>query len=123
VITGNAPFAQLAIEYEIERLSVQYGGQVLHLVRRRLSDESLAGMSFLVEHVALDVGHTKFNAAELEKLLGESHESASVLAAAGAAALEAYAMFLSDCSSLADSLGAQANPAVHRASPLVQKGM
>jgi hypothetical protein len=102
VIAGSTPFAQLAIEYEIENLSVAYGGKVLQQFRHRLGDDSLDGMSFLAEHVAIDVGHTKFNAAELERLLRQFPASAPVLAATGALALEAYAMFLSDCLRLAD---------------------
>jgi hypothetical protein len=102
VIAGGTPFAQLAIEYEIENLSVVYGGKVLQQFRRRLGDDSLDGMSFLAEHVAVDVGHTKFNAAELERLLLQFPESADALAEAGTRALEAYAMFLSDCLRLAD---------------------
>jgi hypothetical protein len=102
VIAGTTPFAQLAVEYEIENLSVAYGGKVLRQFRHRLGNDSLDGMSFLAEHVAIDVGHTKFNAAELERLLAQFPESAPVLAETGARALEAYAMFLSDCLRLAD---------------------
>jgi hypothetical protein len=102
VIAGRTPFAQLAIEYEIENLSVAYGGKVLQQFRRGLGNDSLDGMSFLAEHVAIDVGHTKFNAAEMERLLVQFPESAPVLAETGVRALEAYAMFLSDCLRLAD---------------------
>ena len=47
--------------------------------------------------MALDVGHTKFNARELGKLLQAHPGFLEALAAAGSAALQAYAQFLADC--------------------------
>jgi hypothetical protein len=87
----------LAIEYEIERLSVTAGPLVLRQCAAVLGAEALAGLSFLQEHVAVDVGHTKFNEAQIERLLTSRPELAPALAKAGAAALEAYGLFFADC--------------------------
>jgi hypothetical protein len=112
VIAGPAPFAQLAIEYEIERLSVGFGGRFLRICVDRLGKDALRGMSFLEEHVALDVGHTKLNQAELGKLLAAHPGFVPDLAAAGRSALVAYASFLGDCFDLARKLEhAQPRPA------------
>jgi hypothetical protein len=97
VISGARPYGQLAIEYEIERLSVAHGGDLLRRCAARLGKEILAGLSFLEEHVAVDVGHTKFNAAELGRLLGEHPDFLDGLVESGSSALSCYAAFLDDC--------------------------
>lgn len=97
VIEGPAPYGQLAIEYEIEMLSVRYGPRLVSRCNELLGSEILEGLSFLREHVDLDVGHTKFNRLQLSRFLAEQPDCLSGLVAAGAAALRAYAMFLDDC--------------------------
>jgi hypothetical protein len=97
VIAGDAPFAQLAIELEIENLSVVHGPRLLGRCAERLGPEIMAGLSFLEEHVAVDVGHTKFNMRELDRLLGRHPTFLDALVSAGTAALAAYAEFLDDC--------------------------
>jgi hypothetical protein len=104
VIAGSAPFGQLAIEYEIERLSVEFGGKLLRQCSYQLGTDALEGMSFVTEHVAVDVGHTKFNEAQLGKLLTRSRSFATELSAAGCRALAAYGMFVDDCFGLATTL-------------------
>jgi len=101
VIGGPAPFGQLAIEFEIENLSVVHGAPFLQRCAGRLGADVLGGLSFLEEHVALDVGHTKFNAREMDRLLQAHPDFLDPLAAAGTAALEAYAEFLADCLAVA----------------------
>jgi hypothetical protein len=108
IIAGGAPYGQLAIELEIERLSVTSGPAVLGQCARVLGRESLAGLSFLEEHVAVDAGHTKFNELQMERLLAERPEFAEKLADAGSRALEAYGAFLADCVALADAAFARA---------------
>jgi N-acyl-L-homoserine lactone synthetase len=103
VIEGPAPFAQVAIEYEIEALSVRFGPALLGQCKRLLPKEALTGLSFLTEHVALDTGHTKFNERQLERLLDERPESLEDLIDAGVAALNAYGDFLDACLSAANN--------------------
>jgi len=100
-ISGDAPFGQLAIEYEIERLSVVYGPALLGRCVQRLGKDVLAGLSFIEEHVAVDAGHTKFNAAQLDRLLEMRPEFLEPLVTTGSAALSAYAAFLQDCAAAA----------------------
>jgi hypothetical protein len=103
-ISGDAPYGQLAIEYEIERLSVIYGPQLLDLCVRTLGSDALDGLSFLRDHVELDVAHTKFNQSQLSRLLAEHPAFLTGLVAAGSRALDAYDRFLGDCLAMADTV-------------------
>jgi hypothetical protein len=95
-ISGPTPCAQLAIEYEIERLALSIGQSLLGTSVALLGPEVLAGLSFVREHVDLDVGHTHFNRRRMAALLEEHPELAGPLEDAGTEALEAYGEFLSD---------------------------
>ncbi|NEP00060.1 MAG: hypothetical protein F6K58_15540 [Symploca sp. SIO2E9] len=101
VIASEAPFAQVAIEYEIEGLSVRYGSQVLEQAKKILGSNITENLSFMEEHVLVDVGHTQLNAKLLKKLLGENPESMRTLVKIGGTALDTYASFLNHCLSLA----------------------
>ena len=103
VIDGPAPFAQVAIEYEIEALSVRYGPALLCQCKQLLPKEASTGLSFLAEHVALDTGHTQFNERQLERLLDERPQSLQDLIDAGVAALNAYGDFIDACLSAANN--------------------
>jgi hypothetical protein len=111
-IASDAPFAQIAIEYEIERLSVVLGPKLIAQFRDVLGAEVMRGLSFLEEHVAIDVGHTHLNEKMLERLLslrssGEGDaarippDGAAILGKTGAAALEIYIDFFNDCLTMA----------------------
>jgi hypothetical protein len=97
LIGGPAPYAQLAIEYEIEMLSVTYGPRLIDRSVGLLGENILEGISFLTDHVALDAGHTNFNRIQLGRLLEEQPDFLPALVCGGSEALEAYATFLSDC--------------------------
>jgi hypothetical protein len=97
VILGGSPFCQLAIEYEIEMLSVQFGPRFIEQCVSVLAPEIASSLTFLREHVALDVRHTRFNRQELEKILTSHPKFVNPLVETGRAALHAYAAFLKDC--------------------------
>jgi hypothetical protein len=101
IITGSTPYGQLAIEYEIEMLSVDYAPLLIARCIRSIGKDVLQGLSFLEEHVELDVGHTKFNRLQMSKLLEEQPGFLDGLVSGGSGALKAYAMFLDDCVTLA----------------------
>jgi hypothetical protein len=102
-IAGNTPYAQIAIEYEIEQLPLRYGGLFVARCLEIFGPEILPRLSFVTEHIDLDIGHTKFNAQELAKLIDLIPDSLPALVAAGSAALDAYAQFLTDCVELAEN--------------------
>jgi hypothetical protein len=97
LISGPTPYGQLAIEYEIEMLSVNYGPRLIERCAGLLGDGILEGLSFLRDHVELDAGHTNFNRIQLGRLLEEHPGFLPGLVAAGSEALDDYAMFLGDC--------------------------
>jgi hypothetical protein len=60
-------------------------------------------LSFITEHVAVDVGHTNYNARALEKFLSRAPRALDSLVTAGAGALDAHAGYLEDCSGRVDN--------------------
>jgi hypothetical protein len=101
-IAGATPYAQVAIEYEVEILPLRYGERLLNRCVQMLGAEILPCLSFVTEHIVLDIGHTNFNARVISKLIELMPWSMSALVSAGSAALDAYSQFLSDCVQLAD---------------------
>ncbi len=100
IINSKTPYCQIAIEYEIEKLSVEYGGRLVQNCAKRIGSDVVACLSFVQEHVALDVGHTTFNRKQLSGFLADNEAALPHLIRAGADALQAYGDFLEDCASL-----------------------
>ena len=96
-IAGDTPYAQIAIEYEIEMLPLKYGPAFITGCLERLGRDIGDCMEFVTEHVTLDVGHSKFNGEQLRKLIETKPNAVPALVAAGSEALDAYAEFLNDC--------------------------
>ncbi len=96
-IAGPMPAAQVAIEYEIENLSVVFAPGLMAQARRVCGDDILEAMSFVQEHAELDVGHTALNEVMLAKLLSQVPDHASFIASTGARALDIYLRFMADC--------------------------
>ncbi len=97
VIAGDEPYGQIGIEYEIEMLSVTAGTRLLANVAKVCGADRIEALSFLTDHVELDVGHTEFNRRQLEAILEDHPEFARPIADAGVAALGAYRRFMTDC--------------------------
>ncbi|MBN3923021.1 hypothetical protein [Nostoc sp. NMS4] len=97
VIASQTPFAQVAIEYEIEMLSVRYGSQLIQQCQKILGSQVHEGLSFMEEHVSVDVGHTQLNARLLKNFLQNNPEHLDAMVKIGRTALDAYAGFLNDC--------------------------
>src|SRR5215831_3288289 len=102
VIAGYSPFCQVAIEYEIEGLSVRLGPQFIEQCMDVLGSTVMASLRFLTHHVVQDVGHTRLNDRLLTSLLDEHPEYLMTLVSSGERALQAYGMFLDDCLRLAE---------------------
>ncbi|MCB9026750.1 MAG: hypothetical protein H6625_10560 [Bdellovibrionaceae bacterium] len=97
VINSDEPFRQVAIEFEIERISVNYGPRMLESVMYSLGREFTKGLGFLAEHVELDVGHTAFNLRLLDSCFKENKAWVNSMAETGSTALNIYGQFLNDC--------------------------
>jgi hypothetical protein len=74
-IAGDTPYAQIAIEYEIELLPLIYGEPLIARCLEVFGAEIMPKLSFVTAHVELDIGHTRFNALELTKLIDLAPES------------------------------------------------
>jgi hypothetical protein len=61
-IAGDTPYAQIAIEYEVEMLPLRYGKLLLTRCVEMLGAEILPCLSFVTQHIYWDVEHTNFNA-------------------------------------------------------------
>lgn len=100
VIAGSRPWCQLAVEFEIERLSLVLGPNLLAKCVSVLTDDSY---SFLAEHVELDKGHTAFNERQLAGLLREDDADLVALVETGRRALHTYREFIAECVELAEA--------------------
>lgn len=96
-IAGPMPAAQVAIEYEIENLSVVFAPGLMEQARRVCGEDIMDAMSFVKEHAELDVGHTALNELMLGRLLSQVPEQAPLIARTGARALDIYLRFMTDC--------------------------
>lgn len=110
-IGSDHPFGQLAIETEVEGLSTVLGPPLVRACKEVLGPEILDQMSFITEHVALDVGHTAMNLAELEKLLAAHPEHGEPLGRIGSEALMIYLDFLAECAARGSELAQRAREA------------
>ena len=111
-IAGDTPYAQIAIEYEVEMLPLRYGELFVSRCVEMLGAEIFPCLSFVTEHIVLDIGHTNFNARGIVKLLDLRPSCMPALVAAGTAILDAYAQFLADCARLAERDARQAQRAI-----------
>jgi hypothetical protein len=100
-IAGPEPYAQLAIEYEIEQLSVTWGPRFVAACARVLGEDLKRCLTFLEDHVRLDVGHTEFNRRQLTDVLDAHPDFVDAMVATGSEALDAYSGYLDDCLDLA----------------------
>lgn len=96
VLEGNSPWAELAIDIEIELLSTSYGPILVKKWIDCMGQSSLSKISFLHKHVTADVGHTDTNFDVVDQFISEHPESVEMLAETAAAALNVYADFLED---------------------------
>ena len=101
IISGNIPFCELAIEYEIELMSALFGPLWIRQCAGKLGSEIIDGLSFVRNHADVDIGHTKVNQHKLKKLLTKHPEFAEPLSITGKSALSAYDLFFANCLSIA----------------------
>ena len=119
-LQGAEPYAQVAIEYEIEMLPILYGDILVRHCVAILGSDILSCLSFVTEHIVLDAAHTQFNARLLERLLHSVPQAMPALVNAGTEILEAYAEFLEDCVKLAErDAAARVIPSDRTVRPLV----
>lgn len=102
-IAGQQPFTQIAIEFEIESLAVQYGSQLIQASQKILGEDFGKTLSFIQTHVTLDVDHSEEGKKKLSNFLSKYPDSLIPLTTIGKAALDIYRQFLDDCLESAQS--------------------
>jgi len=100
-ISSDAPYCQLAIEFEIERLSITYGAAAMTKIARVLGPEAIKGLRFLENRVKEGIRHTSVIECQLNQLLHDVPIALSGLTQTGRMALKAYGEYLSDCLTVA----------------------
>ena len=101
IISGDAPYCQLAIEFEIERLSSTYGAAAIPKIVRVLGPQTITGLQFLKNRVIQGDGYTLRAEDELNKVLHDVPSALPLLTETAGSALKLYSEYLSDCLSLA----------------------
>lgn len=96
-ILSEKPFCQIAIEYEIENLSANEGAQILKHSFDILGKDIKDCLSFLDEHVKIDVAHTQFNRKVISNFLEKHPVFLEPLIQTGENALKTYGDFVMDC--------------------------
>jgi hypothetical protein len=96
-INSDCPYGQIAIEYEIEGLALSFGSLILNQSVEVLGKEILTSLSFIDDHVRIDVAHTEFNRKELVNFIEEYPHTVDHLIQAGAEALNTYGVFFRNC--------------------------
>jgi len=103
-INSSTPFGQIAIEYEIESVSVSLGPVLMKAVAEVCGEDVLNMLSFVQEHVEVDVGHTAFNQRKIAEFLQDHPDALDVLIEHGKSAIDYYLGFLDDSFELAKTL-------------------
>lgn len=96
IIEGGSPWAELAIDVEIELIATTYGPVLVRKWIDCMGQESLSKVSFLDKHVSADVGHTKTNFQIVDRFISEHPESVNVLLKTASDVLNIYADYLEE---------------------------
>jgi hypothetical protein len=105
-MASKRPAAQIALQSEIEELSVEFGPKLLAQFKRVLGDNIVWFMTFMTSHIEFDSaknGHTAYNRRQLAKLLAAHPDHLETLVLTGTLALDSFSLFLRDCVDLAET--------------------
>lgn len=103
-IEGDSPWAELAIDVEIELFSATYGPILVQKWVNCMGEDSLSNISFLHKHVLADVGHSETNFEVVDTFITQHPESIDNLVETGTKALNCYADFLEDAMNYAKNV-------------------
>jgi hypothetical protein len=103
-IKSASPYGQIAIQYEIESLAPILGPKQIQFTRDKCGDEVLKRLSFICDHVEIDIAHTEFNYLVLKDFLEQHPETLDPLIQTGKEASTIYLRFFDDCMQKAKAL-------------------
>ena len=96
-ISGDAPYCILAIEFEIDRLSLIYGAAAIPKIVKARGPRTINGFRFLEGRVKEGSWHTPLNEAQLNQVLHNIPSAVTVLTETAVRALKAYGEYLKHC--------------------------
>ncbi len=108
-IAGEHPYCQLGIEHEIETMSLILGPPLMTTLKRVVRGADGA-ISFIREHVELDVTHTADGIQHIVAFSSAHPEALERIAHAGSRALGIYLDFLGECIDLGRALARRSAP-------------
>ncbi len=94
---GATPYCQLAIDYEVERLSIVHGFTLVKLCACKLGLPILKNLSFIRENVKREAGEHQASQQQMQKFLKANPQKLMPLVEAAKTALDAYHYYLQDC--------------------------
>jgi hypothetical protein len=106
VISADTPYCQLAIEFEIERLTFTYGAAAIPKIVSALGSDAIKGLQFLQNSVSQGVWHASQTENQLNQILHDVPAALAVLTETAGMALTAYGKYLSDCLAFASKKAA-----------------
>jgi len=101
VIKSDRPYGQIAIEYEIELISIAVGPLFVKHVHDKLGVDVVKALTFINSHISFDKGHTKLNRKNLNKLLVDYPDCLDQLIHDGTAALNTWWSSFNSCIDMA----------------------
>ena len=101
-IDGSTPYGQLAIQYEIEQLSITIIPRLLEHAKTYGDETIYQSLSFLRHHYKLDIKHTEENDSLVSDFLAQCPNAFDVLVEVGKESLEIYMGFFEECLDLAE---------------------
>lgn len=101
-INSDTPYGQIAIEYEIEKISIRHGPKLLFKNIKHYGFGLIKCLSFIRSHVNLDILHTQHNKTMLTDFLERHPETLPTLIEYGTHSLHYYSEYLHNCWQLAD---------------------
>jgi hypothetical protein len=107
-IKGATPYDQIAIETEIEFVSVIFGPEFVKRVVLAWGPRITKCLSFVTSHTAFDVSHSTKNFMMLDDFLKKDPSALAPLVKAGIAAVDSYRRYLLDCDQRAIAMLARA---------------
>ena len=97
IVNGGAPYGELAIDVEIERISVKVGPSLLFLSLFKLGPRLISQLSFVRKHVQADIFHNTVNVKVLKNFVSKNPDTLNPLVDAGKLTLDVYHGFAKEC--------------------------
>ena len=97
IIASSNPFSQFVVEYEVDRLSIEYGAWMMRRCMERFGKVFLSRISYFQSNVSIQIGKLQFNWLGLGRVLAAHPDYMDAFVDIGKRTLAVYQCFLADC--------------------------